>query len=71
MGVGRNTAAHLLRLPRTPEDLMNQTDLAYLKQELGVSNDFRAEWSRLSDDEKAELKEAAKVERAHLEKLAA
>jgi hypothetical protein len=50
---------------------MNQTDLAYLKQELGVSNDFRAEWSRLSDDEKAELKEAAKVERAHLEKLAA
>lgn len=66
MGVGRNTAAHLLRLPRTPEDLMIQTDLAYLKQELGVSNDFRVEWSRLDDDEKAQLKRDAANERAHL-----
>lgn len=71
MGVGRNTAAHLLRLPSTPEVVMPQTDLAYLKAQLDNNSDFRAEWTRLDDDEKAELKEAASNERAHLEKLAA
>ena len=45
---------------------MIQTDLAYIKQELGVSNDFRAEWARLDDDEKAQLKRDAANERAHL-----
>ena len=46
-----------------PKELsMAKTSLAYIKQHLDIAGDFRAEWTSLSDEEKADLKEAAEVE---------
>ena len=49
---------------------MAKTSLAYLKQHLDIAGDFRAEWGRLSDEEKADLKAAAEVEMAQNLELA-